>query len=245
MIIAAFSAGALNAVAGGGSFLSFPALVFVGLPAVAANATNTVALFPGSFASAFSYRGGIAKLEGVSLKMCLIVSMVGGGLGSILLLITPDKTFLAITPWLLLFATGMFAFGKAIREAIQKHFKFGWGALLVTQAVISIYGGYFGGGIGLLMLAAFSIYGMTDLSAMNGLKAILAGCLNGVAVIIFVIAGKVYWSAALTMMAAAIAGGYYGAVVAQRISQRALRIFVTSVGIVMSACFFFHAYARK
>ncbi len=245
LLLSAFAAGALNAVAGGGSFLTFPTLVFVGVPAVIANATNTVALFPGSFASAFSYRQGLARMEGISLRTMLLVSLGGGILGAILLLKTPEQIFVSLTPWLLLFATVMFAFGKQLGAALKRRMHFGFGALVAAQVVIAIYGGYFGGGIGILMLAALAVFGMTDIHAMNGIKTILAGALNGVAVVVFVMAGKVYWREAFIMMAAAIAGGYFGAQYAQKLPPKFIRIFVTTTGALMTVYFFFHAYASK
>lgn len=244
LLVSAFAAGALNAVAGGGSFLTFPTLVFVGVPAVIANATNTVALFPGSFASAFSYRKGLARLEGISLRTMLLVSLAGGILGAILLLKTPESVFVSITPWLLLFATVMFAFGKQLGALLKRHMHFGFGALVVAQIVIAIYGGYFGGGIGILMLAVLAVFGMTDIHAMNGIKTILAGALNGVAVVVFVMAGKVYWREAFIMMVAAVAGGYFGAQYAQKLSPKFIRGFVTTTGVLMTIYFFFHAYAH-
>jgi len=245
MVVAAFAAGALNAVAGGGSFLTFPTLVFVGLPAVIANATNTVALFPGAFASAYSYRHGIARLEGISLRAMLVVSVIGGALGALLLLVTPEADFVALTPWLLLFATVMFAFGGQAGAALKRRVHFGFRALVISQFVIAVYGGYFGGGIGILMLAALAIFGMTDLSAMNGIKTMLSGVLNGVAVVVFVVHGSVYWREALIMMGAGIAGGYYGAVLAQKLPGKVLRTFVICVGVAMTAYFFVHAYKSK
>ncbi len=244
LLAASFAAGALNAVAGGGSFLSFPALVFVGVPAVIANATNTVALFPGSFASAFSYRTGLKRLEGISITTMVSVSIFGGIAGAILLLKTPEQIFVSLTPWLLLFATVMFAFGKQLGLALKRHMRFGFGALVVCQAVIAIYGGYFGGGIGILMLAALAVFGMTDINAMNGIKTILAGTLNGVAVVVFVMAGKIFWKQALIMMVAAIAGGYFGAYYAQKLPAKVIRYFVICTGVLMTIYFFVHAYAR-
>jgi uncharacterized membrane protein YfcA len=244
LVLAAFVGGALNAIAGGGSFLTFPALVFTGVPSVIANATNTVALFPGSFASAFSYRHGLAKLEGISLPTLVLVSIAGGTLGAIILLKTPETTFVALTPWLLLFATVMFAASKRLGAALRHRIHFSFGTLLATQFVIAIYGGYFGGGIGILMLAALAAFGMTDMTAMNGIKTILAGCLNGVAVVVFVVAGKVYWQQAAIMMAAAIAGGYTGAHYAQKMKASVLRGIVIFTGVTMTVYFFYHAYGR-
>lgn len=244
LMVAAFAAGALNALAGGGSFLSFPALVFSGVPAVLANATNTVALFPGAFASAYSYRQGLARLEGISVRTMLLVSVFGGIAGAILLLKTPENLFVTLTPWLLLFATLMFAFGKQLGLALKRHMKFGFAALATCQVIIAIYGGYFGGGIGILMLAALAVFGMTDINAMNGIKAILSGTLNAVAVVVFVVAGKIVWPQALIMMVAAIAGGYFGAQYAQRMPAKVIRICVICTGAAMSAYFFVHAYGH-
>lgn len=245
LLVSAFAGGALNAVAGGGSFLSFPALVFAGLPSVAANATNTVALFPGAFASAFSYRHGLARLEGISLGSMIVISLLGGIGGAILLLVTPDSTFNILIPWLLLFATVIFTFGRQMGALIKRHVHFGFAALAISQFVIAIYGGYFGGGIGILMLAALAVFGMTDLNAMNGLKAILSGCLNAIAVVVFVAAGKVYWPQASIMVIAAIAGGYGGAYFAQRLPAKVVRGFVICTGITMTAYFFYHAYGPR
>ncbi len=242
IVIAAFLAGALNAVAGGGSFLTLPAMIFGGMPAVIANATSTVALLPGSFASAFSYRKGVTSVEGISLRTLIGVSLAGGIAGAILLLVTPESIFVGLMPWLLLFATGMFAFGKDIGMALKRYIHFGFGALLVSQIAIAIYGGYFGGGIGIMMLAALAIYGMTDINAMNGIKTILAGCLNGVAAAVFVIKGIVAWREALWMMAAAILGGYFGAHFAQKIPGKYIRVFVIATGVLMSGYLFVHAY---
>ena len=242
ILLAAFLAGALNAVAGGGSFFTLPALIFIGVPAVIANATSTVALLPGSFASAFSYRKGVSRVEGISLRTLVIVSLLGGVAGAILLLITPESIFVGLMPWLLLFATLMFAFGKNIGMALKRYIHFGFGALLVSQIAIAIYGGYFGGGIGIMMLAALAIYGMTDINAMNGIKTILAGCLNGVAAAVFILKGIVYWKEALVMMGAAILGGYFGAHFAQRISGKYVRGFVIATGVLMTGYLFAHAY---
>lgn len=244
LLLAAFAGGALNAIAGGGSFLTFPALVFTGVPAVIANATNTVAMFPGSFASAFSYRHGLAKLEGISRRALILVSIAGGTLGAVILLKTPETTFVAITPWLLLFATLLFAASKRMAAALRSRVHVSFGALVVTQFAIAVYGGYFGGGIGILMLAALAAFGMTDMTGMNGIKSILAGCLNGVAVVVFVAAGKVYWREALLMMAAAVAGGYLGAHYAQKMKGSVVRGIVICTGFAMTGYFFYHAYAR-
>ena len=242
LLLAGFAAGALNAIAGGGSFLTFPALVLTGLPAVVANATNTVALFPGSFASAFAYRQGLARLEGISLKTMVAISVAGGTLGAVLLLITPERVFVELTPWLLLFATLMFVFGRHMGRVLRRSVHVGFGSLVAAQFVIAIYGGYFGGGIGILMLAALTVFGMHDIHAMNGIKTVLSGCLNGIAVVIFVAAGKVAWREALITMVAGLAGGYFGAHYAQRLPARLVRGIVTATAVLMTAVFFVRTY---
>lgn len=216
----------------------------MGLHAVIANATSTVALLPGSFASAYSYRRGIARLDQISLPTMVIVSLVGGFAGALLLLATPEQLFVELIPWLLLFATFMFTFGKQVGAALKKRFRFGFGLLLTAQVIIAIYGGYFGGGIGILMLAALAVFGMQDINAMNGIKTILAGCLNLVAVVVFVWAGKVSWPEALITMVAGIAGGYFGAHYAQKLPSKLVRAAVIGTGLAMTGYFFVRTYVR-
>ena len=238
LIAAAVVAGALNAIAGGGSFLTFPALVFFGVPAVAANATNTVAMFPGSFASVVAYREDIKQSKGVNLKLWFAVSVLGGLMGSLLLLFTPDRTFRHIAPWLLLFATVLFAFGKQISNALNGRLHSSERLMMLLLFPIAVYGGYFGGGIGIMMLAAFRLYGLTDIHAMNGVKALLAGSLNATAVIAFIIAHQIRWTPGLIMMASAIVGGYCGARFSKQIPTAAIRIVVIATGLTMTTYFF-------
>jgi len=239
LVVASLLAGALNAVAGGGSFLTFPALVLAGVPPVIANATSTVALLPGTFASAWVYRRDIGAARGqLPMTAFVVVSLIGGAAGSILLLLTPEQLFAAIVPWLLLFGTLVFALGRPLTDALRRHAHVGVPALVVTQALIGIYGGYFGGGIGILMLAMLGLYGMTEIHAMNGVKTVLAGCMNIVAAAIFIVARAVWWREALIMLFAAIAGGWIGPVVARRVAPARLRLFVVGVGLVMTVWFF-------
>ncbi|QCN95024.1 sulfite exporter TauE/SafE family protein [Azospirillum argentinense] len=238
LIVSAFFAGVLNAVAGGGSFLTFPALIMAGVPPLNANATSTVAVSPGALASAYGYRRELGRIKEVSLPAFLGVSLIGGLLGALLLLWTPQRVFEEIIPWLLLFATVLFAFGPKVSAYIRRNFKVGHNTVLIVQFFIAIYGGYFGGGIGILILATLGVFGLTDLHAMNGLKALVSGCLNAVAVVAFVFGGAVYWNEALIMMVAAVAGGYAGAAVARHIPPPILRKFVIVVGVAMTVYFF-------
>jgi hypothetical protein len=238
LIAAAFVAGAINSVAGGGSFLTFPSLVFAGVPAVVANASNTVAMVPSAGASAFSYRDDIRRLREERIKTWFVVSLIGGAIGATLLLLTSDKTFRQVAPWLLLFATLLFAFGTRISIALRGRLHSSQGLMLVLLFPIAVYGGYFGGGIGIMILAAFRLYGFTDIHGMNGIKTILSGSLNLIAAIIFIAAHQVYWRPTLVMMGAGIAGGYVGPVLARRTKPAVIRGIVIAVGILMTAWFF-------
>jgi uncharacterized membrane protein YfcA len=242
LLLASTAAGALNAVAGGGSFLSFPALVFSGIAPVLANATNTVALWPGSIAGAAAYRTRLAPHRQL-LGWLIGTSLLGGFLGAELLLHTPQVTFVRLVPWLLLAATVLFAFGGSIaarfRQAqpvtptAQPFLMFA-----VLQLVIAVYGGYFGGGIGILMLSALGFMGLRDIHAMNGVKNVLAVLINGTAVIVFMVQGAVVWLPALMMMIGAVLGGFVGARTAQRLDPRLVRGFVIGIGLLMTLYFF-------
>jgi uncharacterized protein len=234
---AAFVAGVLNAVAGGGAFITFPALLLAGVPPVAANASSTVALFPGQATSAWAYRRDIGGIGEFGVGVFIALSLVGGLLGAILLLATPNAVFAGLVPFLLLFATAVFAIGNFVPGATRR-LRIGHGCVLAVQFVISVYGGYFGGGIGILMLAALTLYGMRDIHAMNGLKVLLAALMNGAAVIAFILSGIVLWPQTLVMAVAAIAGGYVGALAAKRVDQRLIKGFVVALGVALTAYFF-------
>ena len=239
LLLASFAAGAINAVAGGGSFLTFPALVLGGVPPLIANATNTVGLLPATFSSAWAYRKDLGAARGeLPLRPFILVSFAGGALGSLLLLFTPEKVFEAFVPWLLLFATAVFAFGRTLSLWLRARVHLSLGVLILTQFFIGIYGGYFGGGIGILMLAMLGLYGMTDMHAMNGMKTVLSGCMNIVAALIFVFAHAVWWREAAWMLVAAIGGGVAGPWLARRLPASVLRGFVIAVGATMSVYFF-------
>ncbi len=251
LFIAAILAGALNSVAGGGSFITFPMLVLTGVPEINANVTNTVALWPGSLASVGAYRNELNTHRRI-LVMLGTVSLIGGILGAVLLLNTPQATFKAMVPFLLLFATLLFTFGSTVtkrlrvrpgslRDDQQKADVPAWGTLAGIAAIqfgTSIYGGFFGGGIGIVMLATLSLMGMENIHEMNALKTLLAVLINGVAVVIFAFNGAVYWPQGILMVVGAIIGGYGGAYYARRLDPRVVRRFVIVVGFTMTAYFF-------
>jgi len=238
LLAAAFLAGAMNAVAGGGSFLTLPALIYAGVPPVAANATGTVARLPGYASGVYGYRHDLAPVGDLGLPVLALVSLVGGLAGAGLLLVTPDALFRDIVPWLLLAATGLFAFGGALAARLRSVGLHGDGALLGTLFVVSVYGGYFNGGLGILLLAQLSLFGMTDLNAMNGLKNLFSAVLTAIAVAAYAAGGAVDWPKAALMILAAVAGGYAGARVGRRIPPTILRAGIIAVGLTMSALFF-------
>ncbi|MFP5485794.1 MAG: sulfite exporter TauE/SafE family protein [Gammaproteobacteria bacterium] len=240
LLTAAFIAGALPAVAGGGSFLTLPALVFTGMPPVAANATGTVALLPGYIAGAWGFREDMQSPPGLSMRAVVLLSLIGGSAGAALLLVTPDATFRRVVPWLLLAATAMFAFGPRLRQwagASSHGQATPWKAALGMLAVAA-YGGYFNGGLGILLLALFGLLGQTQLNAMNGMKNLVSALLTAIAVAIYAAGGIVHWPQALMMMVAATAGGYGGARVARKLPANVLRWGIVATGLVMAAVFF-------
>lgn len=237
---AAFTAGAVNSVAGGGTLLTFPTLVFLGVNPVAASATSTVALWPGTLGSIWGYRREVMRLDQLILVLAL-PSLVGGAVGAWLLLTIPASIFEAIVPYLVLFATVLFAVQSPIARRIAEHrgtdarTRNWWIAAVVLQTPVAIYGGYFGAGIGILMLAWLGMLGLDDVNAMNGIKVVLGMLINAVAVAIFAASGIVVWSAAVVMAAAAILGGWAGASAARRVGQKRLRVFIVVVGLAVTA----------
>lgn len=250
LFFAAVIGGALNSVAGGGSFFTFPALIFTGINSKIANATSTVAVWPGSVASMGAYRRELFKQPRDVMIVLIIVSLIGGVLGAILLLRTPASTFTALIPYLLLGATILFGASPYITARLRSRAadkpaeqKRSWLALIpiaLAQLVISVYGGYFGGGIGILMLATLAFMGMENIHEMNGVKTLLTTCINGVAVITFIVAKAVVWPQAIIMIIGAIIGGYGGAYYARKIEQKWVRLFVVVVGLALSIYFFVH-----
>ncbi|MBZ0289890.1 MAG: sulfite exporter TauE/SafE family protein [Anaerolineae bacterium] len=241
-------ASALTSVAGGGSFISFPALLVLGIPPVNANTTNTVALWPGSVASVGAYRREFATGWRSSVPL-LIVSLCGGILGALLLLQTSQDTFAKLLPFLLAMATLLLAFSPRITQAVRSRNigsqlspRASTTLVLMLQFAIAVYGGFFGGGIGIMMLAMMSLQGMTNIHAMNGVKTLLAVVINGLAVATFVLAGTVYWPQCLVLLGGAILGGYGGAYLAQRFDSEQVRKFVIAIGMFMTVYFFARTY---
>jgi uncharacterized protein len=261
MLAAAATGGVMNAMAGGGTIVTFPTLVFLGEPSIIANATSTVALLPGAAASMAGYGREVASHK-EWLKTLLLPSVVGGGIGSLLLLRTPETTFANLAPLLVLFATllflwqGFLARRRAPRSAPAAALpgeavpltaddppslrlsRGRWLAAILFQFGVSIYGGYFGAAIGILMLAVLGFLGLTNIFAMNGLKNFFGFCINGVAAAYFILRGAVVWPVALLMMAGSIAGGYGGARLAQVIGKEKARAAVVVIGLVVTAILF-------
>lgn len=241
LFIAGFAAGALNAVAGGGTFLSFPALVWAGVPPIGANATATFAALPGYIGSAWGFRHDLVAQGPLSIRVIIALSIVGGFLGALLLLVTSPDLFSSIVPWLLLLATVVFAAGPLILRGVVRGGAAGFGVATAAAMVlaVAVYGGYFNGGLGIMLLAVFGLIGFTDLSAMNGLKNVISAILSIVAVATYLAAGLIDWTYALPVAVASALGGYAGATLARRITHPgALRLFITLVGAAMTVIFF-------
>jgi uncharacterized membrane protein YfcA len=235
-------AGIMNAIAGGGSFVTFPALVFAGLPSVVANASSTVALVPGAVTSTYATRADLAPVGGVSLRLMLLISVVGGAAGAILLLETSVAAFDKLVPWLLLIATLAFAFGHRAGAALRKRMRVGPPAIIAAQVVLAVYGGYFGGAVGIMMMATWSLLSTADLRTINPARTMLVGAANFSAVVCFVIANEVWWPQTLAMLVGATIGGYVGARVGRMLPVRVLRGVIITITVVMTGEFFWRAY---
>jgi uncharacterized protein len=246
LFAASIVGGALNAVAGGGSFVAFPALLFTGVPPIPANATNALALWTGAAASGGAYRDRLDVPMRVLMPL-LVTSLIGGIAGAVLLLQTPAHTFLRVLPWLMLGATLLFVFGKRLAGGRASSVGHDATAAAIVGAsifelVVAVYGGYFGGGVGIVNLAMLAAVGMTDIHAMNALKSILGIAINGVAAVVFVVKGAISWPQAIVMIGGALVGGYFGAHYAQKLPQAWVRSFVILVGTGMTVYFFIKAY---
>lgn len=249
LFLAAFLGGALNSVAGGGGFIVFPTLLFSGMMPINANATNTVALWPGTMASVGAYRREFgSKEQWRELLPLFIVTLIGSLVGAKMLLRTPQMTFMRQVPWLLLGATLLFTFGgyvtKWVRARTERHLHAsaaGTVGVAALQLVVSIYIGYFGAGAGILMLALLALMGMENIHTMNAFKTVLASTANLIAMITFIVAKAVAWPQASLMIVGAMLGGYGGAWYAQKLDQKVVRYLVIALGAGMSAYFFWRA----
>lgn len=242
--IAAFCAGAMNSVAGGGTFFSFPALLAAGVPPVAANASNSVALWPASLSGAWAYRTELARYKRYLIPMG-VVSFIGGIGGGLLLLATKDATFSRLIPWLLLFATVLFAFSGKLSALLRGKDAAKPGnspTALAGQAVVSVYGGFFGAGMGILMLASLAMAGHDDVHEINAIKNLLSAVIYSVTVLTFVIAGAIDWPYTLIMLVTATLGGYWGATIARKIPALWLRRFIIVVGFTLTVFYFYKTF---
>lgn len=238
IVSAAFGAGVLNTVAGGGTFLTLPALVAVGVPVVAANATSAVAVFPGYLGGALGYRDEIRRFAPALLLRLVLVTLAGGLAGALLLMVSSDAAFSAVVPFLLLAATLAFLYGDRLSEWASRASRGVRPYGAVGLFCVSLYGGYFNGGLGIVLLALFSLWGLGSIHAMNALKNGLSFALAAISVAAFAAADLVAWPEALVMMAASTVGGYAGAPLARRVPRTVLRALIAAVGFSMSAVFF-------
>ncbi len=274
---AAYVAGVMNALAGGGTILTFPALIWIGLDPIVANTTSTIALLPGALSSFFGYRKEVSGSHRW-IKLFILPSFIGGLIGALLLLLTPAKFFANLVPFLILFATALFALQEPITKRLRQSSKTPLASLneiaengnpgsyeeakqddkpakkrlrlhqvsgkwligaVVMQFMVSIYGGYFGAGVGILMLATLGLIGLTDIHQMNGLKNLLGFSINSIAAVAFLVSGNVKWSAAIIMAIAAILGGYSGASLARKLGRTYARRAIIVIGLIMTISLFF------
>src|SRR5579862_5147419 len=238
LIIAALAAGLINSVAGGGMFLTFPALVFTGVPSIIANATSTTALIPGVLASGWAYREDFTKSDDFPFLPLMIVSVLGGIVGALLLLFTPQTTFDSVIPWLMLAATLLFTFGARITPILKRVIHIGPVAVVAIQFFIAIYGGYFGGAIGIMMLATWTVFGLTDIHVMNANRTLMGAAANIIAAVMFAVARKIWWPQTLLMLVGTIIGGYIGARTARKVKPQYIRAIVTVVSAGITIAFF-------
>jgi len=237
-------AGMMNALAGGGSFVSLPALIAAGLPSVNANTSSTVALFPGQLASSWTYRDGLGPIGSVALRSLVIVTFIGGAIGAVLLLLTPIKTFDLVLPWLMAIATVALIFGARLGELLRRRWHIGAPAVLIAQFGLGVYGGYFGGGVGIMMMAVWSLLTDRTLKSFNAPRTFLVCAANTVAVLIFIAAGSVRWHESLALLVGAIAGGFCGANIGRRAPAGVIRIGTLVLSVCITLLFFARAYLK-
>ncbi len=241
LFIASLWAGTQNALAGGGSFITLPSLMLTGMDARAANITSTVALFPAQLITGFTGRVDAKSPPGLAMRTLVLVSLLGGGIGALILLATPASVFARLVPWLVLFATALFAWGSFFRRSVDEIEGRlpPWGMALI-QFLIAVYGGYFGGGIGFMMMAALAMTGIAVRNA-GALKNILAGMANASAVLIFVFSKDVHWLQALVTAAGASFGGWAGALMLKSVNERLLKLGVVAIGVALTIGLFWRS----
>ena len=242
---AGVGAGVVNAVAGGGTLLSFPVLLWAGRDPIVANATNALALWPGALAGAVGFRRELAKAPRL-LGLLLPPALVGGLAGGWLLLRTGSRVFSTVVPYLVLAATLLLALQRPLRRLVRApefadgQVHVGWRAvgLVAGQLLVSIYGGYFGAGMGILMLASLGLYGIVDIHERNGLKNVLSAVINGIAGVYFALSGAIAWADALVLGIGAVVGGYAGAAVGRKLSRNVAELVVVGIGVAMTIALF-------
>ena len=239
---AAFLAGIVNTIAGGGTFLTFPALVFVGLPPIVANATSSVAVLPGYLSGTLGYAPEVRSFDRQTLTRLCAVTLAGSTLGALALLVSSNELFAAVVPFLLLIATIVFYWGVPIRAYVARLSSSVTPYGSVSLFVVAVYGGYFNGGLGIILLALFAMWGMISVHQMNGLKTALSFVVSAISVVVFAIAGIVAWPQALIMMVGALLGGYLGAPIARALPEPVVRTGIAAIGFTMSAVFLYRAF---
>ncbi len=237
IVLAGLWAGLQNSLAGGGSFITLPALIVSGMSPLAANITSTVALFPAQVTTGWASRTMVRGAGTLSFRTLFAISIVGGALGGLLLLETPSSIFSRLVPWLVLFATTVFTWGSFFRKPGQTSVHLGPVTTAIAQFLIAIYGGYFGGGIGFLMMAALTMAGLSPRHAASTKNA-LAGVMNASAVVLFLTSPQLHWFAAIALGAGAIVGGLLGSWALQRVNERVLRIGIVGIGIALTVGLF-------
>ena len=235
--------GGMNALAGGGSFATMPTLIALGLPSTVANATSNVAVQPGAVASAWAYRAGLAPIGGVGIRTLSGITFAGGLAGSLMLAWTPVRAFDVIVPWLLLMATVAIALGRHASDWLSARFAAGPRSVIAGQALLGIYGGFFGGGIGMMLTAMWGLLTGASPASLAAPRTLMLAVANTAATIVFVASGMVAWALCVPMMAGSIAGGYLGALVGRRLSPAIIRGWTLLVTIVTTAVFFWRAYS--
>jgi uncharacterized membrane protein YfcA len=232
----------MNALAGGGSFVTLPALIASGVPSVNANASSTFAIVPGGLVSAWAYRDSLRPIGNTSMPTLLYTTVIGGAAGAFLLLWTPTRMFDVVLPYLLLTATLMLFFGRGLGHWLRGRWQVGTGAILALQFLLGVYSGYFGGAVGLMMIAVWGLIDGGDPKSLNGPRMLLVSLANLTAALLFAAAGAIAWQQTMVMLVAAIAGGYGGAMLGRRLSSGTIRFITLVVATCITLAFFARAY---